>query len=113
MVFLSDDEEALDNALFYYNGRAIVDSVSPPIPAMMTASASPGPTPARPSPSTSRTRWESPRLGDRRAVRGGGGVAMDKLDPRLALIYQMVPPCRRAADVGTDHGYLICALVEW
>ena len=37
---------------------------------------------------------------------------MDKLDPRLALIYQMVPPCRRAADVGTDHGYLICALVE-
>ncbi len=37
---------------------------------------------------------------------------MDKLDPRLALIYQMVPLCRRAADVGTDHGYLICALVE-
>lgn len=27
-VFLSDDEEALDNALFYYNGRAMVDSRS-------------------------------------------------------------------------------------
>ena len=37
---------------------------------------------------------------------------MEKLDPRLALIYRMVPPCRLAADVGTDHGYLICALVE-
>ncbi|MCI9196259.1 MAG: hypothetical protein HFF14_11915 [Angelakisella sp.] len=28
VVFLSDDEEALDNALFYYNGRAMVDSRS-------------------------------------------------------------------------------------
>jgi len=35
-----------------------------------------------------------------------------KLDGRLSLLYEMVPPCRTAADIGTDHGYLICALVE-
>lgn len=35
-----------------------------------------------------------------------------KMDPRLALIYRMVPPCKAAADIGTDHGFLICALVE-
>lgn len=34
------------------------------------------------------------------------------MDERLSLIYEMVPPCRLAADIGTDHGYLICALVE-
>lgn len=34
------------------------------------------------------------------------------MDERLTLIYDMVPPCRLAADIGTDHGYLICALVE-
>ena len=34
------------------------------------------------------------------------------LDPRLALLYEMTPPCHTAADIGTDHGYLICALVE-
>lgn len=34
------------------------------------------------------------------------------LDPRLSLLYEMTPPCRLAADIGTDHGYLICALVE-
>ena len=34
------------------------------------------------------------------------------LDKRLFTIYSMVPPCQGAADVGTDHGYLICALVE-
>lgn len=34
------------------------------------------------------------------------------LDPRLSLLYRMTPPCDRAADIGTDHGYLICALVE-
>lgn len=37
---------------------------------------------------------------------------MPALDPRLSLLYHMTPPCRLAADVGTDHGYLICALVE-
>ena len=35
-----------------------------------------------------------------------------ELDPRLALLYEMTPPCRLAADIGTDHGYLICTLVE-
>lgn len=34
------------------------------------------------------------------------------MDERLTLIYDMVPSCRLAADIGTDHGYLICALVE-
>lgn len=33
------------------------------------------------------------------------------MDERLALIYDMAPRCRLAADIGTDHGYLICALV--
>ena len=33
------------------------------------------------------------------------------LDQRLSTIFSMVPPCQGAADVGTDHGYLICALV--
>ena len=27
-AFLSDDEDALDSALFFYNGRALVDSRS-------------------------------------------------------------------------------------
>lgn len=34
------------------------------------------------------------------------------MDERLSLIYDMTPSCRLAADIGTDHGYLICALVE-
>ena len=34
------------------------------------------------------------------------------MDPRLALLCKMAPPCYKAADIGTDHGYLICALVE-
>lgn len=34
------------------------------------------------------------------------------LDPRLALLYEMTPRCAVAADIGTDHGYLICSLVE-
>lgn len=34
------------------------------------------------------------------------------MDERLSLIYDMTPPCRLAADIGADHGYLICALVE-
>ena len=33
------------------------------------------------------------------------------MDERLSLIYDMVPPCRLAADIGSDHGHLICALV--
>ena len=37
---------------------------------------------------------------------------MPALDPRLSLLYHMTPSCRLAADIGTDHGYLICALVE-
>lgn len=37
---------------------------------------------------------------------------MEKLDPRLSLLFRMTPRCKIAADVGTDHGYLICALVE-
>ncbi len=35
-----------------------------------------------------------------------------KLDKRLFLISSMVPCCQGAADVGSDHGYLICALLE-
>lgn len=34
------------------------------------------------------------------------------MDERLTLIAQMVRPCTLAADIGTDHGFLICALVE-
>lgn len=33
------------------------------------------------------------------------------LDQRLELIRSMTPICRGFADVGTDHGYLICQLV--
>lgn len=35
-----------------------------------------------------------------------------ELDPRLALLYEMAPSCKLAVDVGADHGFLICALVE-
>lgn len=35
-----------------------------------------------------------------------------KLDKRLGLLYDMVSPCDTVADVGCDHGYLICALVQ-
>ena len=34
------------------------------------------------------------------------------MDERLLLIASMVPPCRGVADVGADHGLLICRLVE-
>lgn len=34
-----------------------------------------------------------------------------RLDARLSLLYQMVPPSRVTADIGTDHGCLICDLV--
>lgn len=37
---------------------------------------------------------------------------MNNLDNRLSLLHNMTPPCRLAADIGADHGYLICALVE-
>ncbi|MEG1942457.1 MAG: class I SAM-dependent methyltransferase [Angelakisella sp.] len=33
------------------------------------------------------------------------------MDNRLKLIKDMVEPCDTAADIGTDHGFLICALV--
>ena len=34
------------------------------------------------------------------------------MDQRLTLVKEMARPCRCGADIGTDHGYLICALVE-
>lgn len=34
------------------------------------------------------------------------------MDDRLTLLAQMVRRCSTAADIGTDHGYLICHLVE-
>ena len=33
-----------------------------------------------------------------------------RLSDRLRAIYDMVPQCRCAADIGTDHGYIPCAL---
>lgn len=33
------------------------------------------------------------------------------MDQRLTLIAEMVCPCKTIADIGTDHGFLICALV--
>jgi tRNA (adenine22-N1)-methyltransferase len=34
------------------------------------------------------------------------------MDERLSLLAEMVQPCRLVADIGTDHGFLVCALVE-
>lgn len=34
------------------------------------------------------------------------------LDARLSLVYDLYPVCSLAADIGTDHGYLPCALLE-
>lgn len=34
------------------------------------------------------------------------------LDQRLSLIARLVPPCRGVADVGADHGLLICQLIQ-
>ena len=34
------------------------------------------------------------------------------MDERLSLLAGMAQPCRLAVDVGTDHGFLICDLVE-
>lgn len=34
------------------------------------------------------------------------------LDARLSLVYDLYPSCSLAADIGTDHGYLPCALLE-
>lgn len=33
------------------------------------------------------------------------------MDQRLTLIAEMVKPCNTIADIGTDHGFLVCALV--
>ncbi len=35
---------------------------------------------------------------------------MIRLDARLKAIKAMVSPCKTAADIGCDHGYLICSL---
>ena len=37
---------------------------------------------------------------------------MNKLSIRLAMIADMVQPCHIMADIGADHGYLACALVQ-
>lgn len=37
---------------------------------------------------------------------------MNKLSIRLAMIADMVEPCSIMADIGADHGYLACALVQ-
>lgn len=37
---------------------------------------------------------------------------LDQMDERLTLISRMVERCEFAADIGTDHGYLICALAR-
>jgi tRNA (adenine22-N1)-methyltransferase len=34
------------------------------------------------------------------------------LSPRLTTIFDAVPPCRCAADIGTDHGYLAAQLIR-
>ena len=34
------------------------------------------------------------------------------ISPRLLACADLVPPCRRAADVGCDHGYLPILLVQ-
>lgn len=39
-------------------------------------------------------------------------MAEIRLDPRLAAAAQMIRPGTRAADVGTDHGHLICYLAQ-
>ena len=34
------------------------------------------------------------------------------LDARLSLVFDLYPACKLGADIGTDHGYLPCALLE-
>ena len=34
------------------------------------------------------------------------------LDARLSLVFDLYPVCKLGADIGTDHGYLPCALLE-
>lgn len=37
---------------------------------------------------------------------------MIELDERLSMLYDMVPPCTAAADIGADHGFLGARLLE-
>ena len=37
---------------------------------------------------------------------------MIELDERLTMLYDMVPPCVAAADIGADHGFLGARLLE-
>ena len=37
---------------------------------------------------------------------------MIELDERLSMLYNMVPPCAAAADIGADHGFLGARLLE-
>ena len=37
---------------------------------------------------------------------------MNNLTPRLKRIYDMTPQCQSCVDVGCDHGYLVCALLQ-
>ena len=39
-------------------------------------------------------------------------VLMQTLSPRLLMVEGLVPVCGCAADIGTDHGYLLAALLE-
>lgn len=45
-----------------------------------------------------------------REENGAGAKTALRLDPRLERVAAMVRPGGRLADVGTDHGYLICRL---
>ena len=45
-----------------------------------------------------------------REENGAGAKTALRLDPRLVRVAAMVRPGGRLADVGTDHGYLICRL---
>ena len=38
-------------------------------------------------------------------------MRLPSLDPRLTMLYEMVPPCRVFADVGADHAYLAIHLL--